>query len=455
MSEFIYHAPPGKTFLPYQKKAIKYASSGRGTLIADEMGLGKTIQAIGILNTLPSDWKCLIVCPAGLVPNWENELAEWRVESAPECTIVSYNKAERIRDAFFDVVIVDEAHYCKNLSAKRTQTVLSIARKASKVIALTGTPIENRPVEIWPLLLLVCPEQWDPPTAEGIRGPQDSNNRPGQGGNFWKFAQRYCDLKKTWYPGRNGGGYAWDFTGASNLDELQKKLRATCMVRRMKKDVLSELPAKRRQIIPLPSSADDSDLLPELSELTYESALAELTAGKAAFTEYSKRRHSQALEKVASAYRHISDTLDSVQKIVVFAHHTDVISELSAMFTAEQIDFVEFTGSTPDLHRRRAVERFQNDPSCRVFLGSIGAAGVGLTLTAASHVIFVELDPVPGRMSQAEDRCHRIGQKECVLVQHLVANGSLCARIAKLLVKKQAVISEAVDFLPGVECGAV
>jgi SWI/SNF-related matrix-associated actin-dependent regulator 1 of chromatin subfamily A len=198
----------------------------------------------------------------------------------------------------------------------------------------------------------------------------------------------------------------------------------------------------------LPSEGiDDDAILPDLSDSTYDDAVRKLISDKVLFAEYSKRRHTQALKKVDHAIRFIEDQLDGSQKIIIFAHHQDVIEKLEFAFVNTGVDTVVVTGKSHPADRHANVKRFQEDPNCRLFIGSIGAAGVGITLTASSHVIFVELDPVPGRMSQAEDRAHRLGQRNMVLVQHLVSHKSLCARMAKILVKKQAVLSAALDGL--------
>jgi hypothetical protein len=132
---------------------------------------------------------------------------------------------------------------------------------------------------------------------------------------------------------------------------------------------------------------------------------------------------------------------EPTKKIVIFVHHHDVTDALRKEFT----NCVVVDGRELLEARQAAVDKFQNDPKCQVFIGSIKAAGVGLTLTASAHVIFAELDWTPGNLSQAEDRCHRIGQRDSVLVQHLVLEGSLDARMARILVQKQEVIAEALD----------
>ena len=153
-------------------------------------------------------------------------------------------------------------------------------------------------------------------------------------------------------------------------------------------------------------------------------------------------RREVAEAKAPIAVDFIENALEDSAKVVVFAHHLVAIDLLVSELGDKA---VKLDGRDSLAHRQDAVDRFQTDPACRVFVGGIHAAGVGLTLTAASHVIFVELDWTPGNMTQAEDRCHRIGQKDSVLVQHLVFNESLDCRIAKRLVAKQDVIDRALD----------
>jgi SWI/SNF-related matrix-associated actin-dependent regulator 1 of chromatin subfamily A len=252
------------------------------------------------------------------------------------------------------------------------------------------------------------------------------------------------------------------------LDELQRTLRETVMVRRLKKDVLTELPPKRRQVIELPANglarvvekeqraearwAEEINRLKaerdfasaNADEAAYEAAIARLReARQAEFTELSRLRHEGAIAKLPKVVDHCLELLEAVDKLIIFAHHHDVVAGL--MDELKDFNPVRLTGEDSQAARDAAVQSFQNDPTTRVFVGSIQAAGVGLTLTAASTVVFAELDWVPGNMSQAEDRLHRIGQNDAVLVQHVVLDGSLDAKLAKTLVRKQAILDAALD----------
>ena len=451
-------APEGRAYLPFQRAGIAFASSRPASLIADEMGLGKTIEALGVINADPAIQRVLVVCPATLKLNWVREAERWLVRPAriaiatsqvwPDADVVIINydilhvHAAALAATAWDLLVADECHYAKNAKARRAKALYAI--RASRRLFLTGTPILNRPSELYPIVHALDSAAWP---------------------DFFGFARRYCAA----YQGRFG----WDFSGASHLDELQERLRGSIMIRRLKKDVLTELPAKRRQIIEVSANGaagvvererkgwaareaeterlrDAVELAKAGTEDEYKHAVEALQAGaRAAFTEMAKLRHDTALAKAPQVIAHIEDALEgSDGKIVVFAHHHDVVAAIAEALGSQA---VVLTGETPFPARQVAVDRFQSDPACRVFIGSITAAGVGLTLTAASHVVFAELDWVPANITQAEDRLHRIGQTQAVLVQHLVLDGSLDATMARRLVDKQEIIDRALDRLTAQE----
>ena len=466
--------PAGLAYLPYQVAGIQYATARRGTLIADEMGLGKTIQALGLINSDATIKRVLVVCPNSLRLNWSREARKWLVIDRPHIlvdkthlptadgpivAIVNYEKAtmSAIHSALmaqsWDLLIVDEAHALKTPSAKRTRAVLGAPRRktseavqglvhrARRACFLTGTPILNRPIEIQPLLGAIAPEHF---------------------GNFFAFGKRYA--------GAHQNRYGWDFTGATNLGELQQKLRASVMVRRLKRDVLADLPAKRRQVIVLASTGATKVVTAEakayearvglgLADLratadaahaagdaaAYEAAVAALQSGaRLAFAEMAHARHAVACVKAPMVIEHVQDLLDGgIEKVLVFAHHVDVVHMIADAFAEH--GSVRMLGETSIEDRQAAVDRFQSDPTCRVFVGGLTVAGTGITLTAAHHVVFAEIDWTPATIAQAEDRAHRIGQTEPVLVQHLVLDGSVDARMVSTIVEKQDLADRALD----------
>lgn len=170
-------------------------------------------------------------------------------------------------------------------------------------------------------------------------------------------------------------------------------------------------------------------------------------AGRIAFIEMSEARHKVALAKLPHVIEHLKDALEE-GAVVCFAHHRDIIAALKAEFP----DAVTITGDTPLAARQEAVDAFQAGRT-NLFIGNIQAAGVGITLTRSAHVIFAELDWVPGNLTQAEDRTHRIGQTASVLVQHLVLEGSVDAIMARKIIAKQEVIAKALDAETAVDFG--
>ena len=465
-------APAGLAYMPFQRAGIAYALARPHTLIADQMGLGKTIAALGIVNATPAAevQRVLVVCPASLRLNWQQEAEKWLVHKhlhpkviGPKnpmtgnesFLIINYDICSKHKDALrsvnWDVMICDEAHYMKNNRAQRSVAILGLTDKkkgidippvpAKRKLFLTGTPIVNRPNELHPLVAALAPTEF---------------------GNFWTFARRYCGAQQT--------RWGWDFDGATHLDELQDRLRETCMVRRLKKDVLTDLPAKRRSIIEIPANGKTRVIAAERKAAAlHEDTLAELkaavelakvsddpnvyaeaveklkAAAAAAFTEMSKLRRETAIAKAPLVAQHVRDSVEAGGKVVVFAHHHEVTDLL--MNALDDLGCVKLDGRDTDMHvRDAAVNAFQENDEVQVFVGGIKAAGVGLTLTASSHVVFSELDWTPAGMSQAEDRCHRIGQQNQVLVQHLVFEDSIDVRMARTLIEKQRIIDEALDM---------
>jgi SWI/SNF-related matrix-associated actin-dependent regulator of chromatin subfamily A-like protein 1 len=465
-------APAGLAYLPYQLAGIAALQTRSNVLLADEMGLGKTIQVIGLLNSDPALKRVLIVCPASLKINWLRELNKWLVKpraieiaegsefpADAEIVIINFDILTKHRKAMmmmaggWDLIVVDESHKIKNEKAQRTVALLGRWHRdpelrvpgvpAGKKVFLTGTPIVNRPNELWTTVRTLDPQ--------------------GLGSSFFTFMKRYCAGYQ--------GSYGWDFNGASNLEELQQRLRSGIMVRRMKDEVLKELPAKRRQVIMIPPTSAAAKGAVEAERrmfAKYEAAIAAAekaaqearargdrdgyraaikslhAANKIAFEDMARVRHDTAVAKIPEVIEHLEMVLEAQDKVVVFVHHHDVGHALEAAFPGAAV----ITGETKPADRITEQDKFQHDDNCRVAICSIMAAGVGLTLTAAQHVVFAELDWVPGNISQAEDRLHRIGQLGSVLVTHLVFDDSVDSIMAQTIINKQEVIEAAMDNRP-------
>jgi SWI/SNF-related matrix-associated actin-dependent regulator 1 of chromatin subfamily A len=347
----------------------------------------------------------------------------------------------RIDKRRWDLLIADESQMVKSPKASRTKALIGYKNRKTKeykppiaakyYLCLTGTPIMNRPKEIFTFLYLVDPSVL--------------------GANYYQFATKYCDAHM--------GKYGWDDTGASNLTDLQAKLRGRFMVRRLKRDVLTQLPPKRHQIIELPANGAEELVTKEKEIYEGHQALIQsletaLETGedadeirkklkqvrKTAFAEMAIVRHELGKQKVKVAMEQLQEAADD-HPIIVFAHHQDVLQAVVNHFGKEA---VLVDGNTPLKARQAAVDRFQQG-KVKVFAGNIQAAGVGITLTRSSHVIFLELSWVPAELAQASDRPHRVGQRESVLVQYLVFEDSLDSQMCEKLIAKQQVIDQALD----------
>ncbi len=424
---------------PFQHEGVEFIEGRKGrAVVGDEMGLGKTIQALAWLQFHPELRPAIIVCPASLKLNWLAEALKVTDErplvisgrprpgdsiSGHRVLIINYDIlgdwSDRLTALSAKVLVLDECHYIKNRKADRTKASMLLGKQIPHVLALSGTPIINRPVEFFNSLHLVD---------------------PGRFRSFWDYAHRYCGAKHN--------GFGWDFTGASNTAELNALLVKTCMIRRLKADVLQELPAKTRALQPM--SLDPAAMK------TYKVASARFLEWLASVNpeKVSAAERAEALTKIEAlkqlalkakldgAVDWIGNFLDCDGKLVVFATHKETIRVLRERFPEGSV-VVDGSTSLPD--RDVAVRRFQSDPDCRLLIGNLKAAGVGLTLTASSNTCFVELGWTPGEHDQAEDRVHRIGQKDAVTAWYLVAPGTIDEAILAMIDKKRKVLASVLD----------
>ena len=405
-------------------------------LLADEQGLGKTIQIAKLIEGVDSERRILIICPASLKLNWEKEMYNWCniervlqvqvvktskdwVDETARMVIVNYDLLTKehihsqLLKARFQLCVCDEAHYLKNAKAARTKAAAKIMKCIPNNIALTGTPVLNKPIELYSLLKCL--------KATHILKPYD---------NIRAYAYRYCSAYE--------GTWGFEMGGASNPAELNQRLRATIMIRREKSQVLSQLPDKSYQIVPLEADKTCREICANLSKLDIK--LLEEKPELGSVGEIAKLRHDLAMAKLEDCITHIECLLESKNKLVVFAHHKAVISKLQE--SLKDYGCVVFDGSTSASDKNAAVESFQKDEACRIFIGQMQSAGVGITLTAADTVVFVESSWVPGEVEQAVDRCHRIGQKNHVLAQFLTVSGSIDEIMLRAIAKKKNVINK-------------
>jgi SWI/SNF-related matrix-associated actin-dependent regulator 1 of chromatin subfamily A len=421
---------------PFQNVGVAHIEINKGrALIADEMGLGKTITAIAWLQLHPELRPAIIICPAFLKLNWEREINKWmpnpntcilkgtKTHTTREDIIIInydilYNWYPVLRKRNPKVLITDECHYYKSNNAKRTKAVKMLSKDIPNIIALSGTPIENRPIEIFNAISIINPKLFP---------------------NRWHFLQRYCNATYT--------GFGWDFSGASHMPELHHILSSTIMIRRKKADVLKDLPDKVRSFIPIELDNGKEYTTAEKDFISWVrkikgNAAAEKASNAKTFSSIEALKQLAVKGKLKQVKEWISDFLESGKKLVVFATHHFVIDELTKEFGNIS---VHVDGRVSLSIRQKAVDLFQNSKEVQLFIGNIDAAGIGITLTAASDVAFLELPWTPGRLSQAEDRCHRIGQKESVNIYYLLANGTIEEKIAKLIDNKRKVLDQVLD----------
>jgi len=469
--------------MPFQREGVRFAlAKGGRALIGDEMGLGKTVQAIAVAAAYRSEWPALIIAPSSLRDAWADALGEWlgvrgervlvvnsakdgsRIAAGPapphDFVIASYALVGKLRPvleaARFRVVILDESHYIKDAKVRRNEGVdgeggrattptlphpplllassqsqrtkdpVPLAQRAARCLLLSGTPALARPKELFQQLAALLP-------AAKLR--------------MRDFGERYCKAPPT----RFGGVY----DGATNLGELNRVLCAAAMVRRLKADVLTQLPPKRRQQVFLTLGAAEkkalSSLAGGLESARRAHAAAAARGGDPGALQGEERRavmdayHKTAQIKCKAVQAYVEELLLSGDKFLIFAHHTELLDAITFTLNKARVKFVRIDGSVASHKRQGLVGDFQAGADVRAAVLSITAAGTGLTLTGASVVVFAELAWTPGAIVQAEDRAHRIGQSRAVNVYYLHVRGSVDDAIWSTLATKLDAVGQAVD----------
>ncbi|NXB18664.1 SMAL1 protein, partial [Rhagologus leucostigma] len=422
------------SLMPFQREGVNFAISRNGRLLlADDMGLGKTIQAICIAAYYQQEWPLLVVTPSSVRFTWAEAFHRWLPSLSPGSTnvivsgkdnltgslinIISFDLLSRMDKQLkstFQVVIVDESHFLKNTKTARCQAAMPLLKAAKRVILLSGTPAMSRPAELYTQIAAVQPTFF----------PQ-----------FHSFGLRYCDARKM--------PWGWDYSGSSNLTELKILLEESIMIRRLKSDVLSQLPAKQRKMVVV---------APEGISAKTKAALA-AEAKKMAKGYKSKQQEKEALlvffsrtaeAKIRSVVEYILELLESGNnKFLVFAHHKIMLDAVAAELKKKHVEHIRIDGSTSSAERQSLCQKFQFSEKQAVAVLSLTAANMGLTLSAADLVVFAELFWNPGILIQAEDRAHRIGQTSSVNVHYLVAKGTADDYLWPMIQEKIKVLGEA------------
>ena len=426
----------------FQRAGVQYLLKQRRAFLADEQGLGKTVEA---LATIEADgaYPAIVVCPASLKLNWMREIGRWLPDrsaqmldgnrgalAAADLTVVNYDivagRLEALTPLAPRAVVLDESHYCKSPGAKRTQAAQRLCAAVPDeglILALTGTPVMNRPPELISQLRIL--------------------GRLGDFGSGAQFGQR--------------------FRGPGAHQRLHWHLRARCFARRLKAEVLPQLPAKTRAVVPVALDNEPDYRLAEQDVIawlrTQPLDLRQLDAKVAAALRAERLVRLNALKllaargKLRAALYWIHDFLSSGEPLVVFARHREIQHAVLERFP----DALHVLGEDSQRARDQAVRAFQGTESTanRLIVCSIEVAGQGITLTRSSNVAFLELDWTPAKHDQAEDRCHRIGQHDAVNATYVLAAGTIDETIATLLERKRAVIGAVTDGREEDEQGVV
>ena len=461
-----------KNLYRFQKQGIIFGIKKYSRLlIADEMGVGKTVQAIGLSCLYQKDWPVLVICPSSLKFAWRDEITLWLGEilKKDEVQVIKHSKNEfkedkkyyiisydlsvrmidKIIEKKFNYIIADEAHYLKSRSAKRTMSLTPILQRSKRVVLLTGTPILAKPMEIFSLLHILRPDKFK---------------------GFKEFGTRYCDPKMLPFG-------LIDWSGSSNSRELNSILNKL-MIRRLKKDVLSQLPPKKRQKIEIAtdskvikrlkifmekSSKKFEELLGtqiELDKLGINAEDINISNKKEKDSDNKSKDNEEEsiLNKFNKAYSmtgeaklpgirdYVNYLVDNSCKFLIFAHHSEVLDAIEDVIIDDKIGYIRIDGKVAIDKRQDLVNKFQTDEECLVAILSITACATGLTLTKASTVVFAELHFTPSIMIQAEDRAHRIGQDAgCVNIHYLVGEDTLDVLLFRKLNEKQNIVSTTLD----------
>jgi SWI/SNF-related matrix-associated actin-dependent regulator 1 of chromatin subfamily A len=420
----------GGELAPFQWAAVRYALDARRCFLADEQGLGKTVEA---LATLEADgaFPAVVVCPAALKLNWQREAGRWlphrsvaliegrvAVPASADITILNYEIVAAHREALGRrrprALVVDESHYVKNPQAKRTQAVRRLAGTVvdgGLRLALSGTPVLNHAEELVSQLRVI--------------------------GRLEDFG--------------SGAQFARRFRGDQSEERLHWHLRRRCFVRRLKREVLPQLPAKRQVVVPVALSNATEYRLAEEDVIAWLRSqpldLRELNAKIAATLRAQRLAQLGTLQRLAArgklgaALSWIADFLASGEPLVVFARHVEVQEALVARFP----DAAHLMGRDSAAAREAAVRAFQQPDGPQLLVGATRVAGQGITLTRASNVAFLELEWTPAMHDQAEDRCHRIGQHDAVTAWYLLAADTIDETMAELIQRKRGVIAAVTD----------
>jgi SWI/SNF-related matrix-associated actin-dependent regulator 1 of chromatin subfamily A len=442
----------GKKLFNHQEEGVKFLLSRRGCILADDMGLGKSITSI-VAALESGAKKILIVTTASAKINWEREIKVFDDQTAivegknwkeSKFTIINYDilknfhtldvkkqkKGEEMDEVIikrelvngnFDLIIIDEAHSIKDKDSNRGRIMEELSSSLSdvRIWLLTGTPISNRPMDFFNLLKIIKSKLTE---------------------NWLFFARRYCDAKKMYRTLKNGNKKQILITdGASNLEELADKTR-NLVLRRLKKDVL-DMPDK--MVIPMYYRMTYAEQT-EYNELWDNYVLKRNAIGKSSnvsqkdLIELILLRQFIANITINYTIEMVENAIEMGKKVIVFTTFTEELEKIQEHFGKLA---VTHNGKMSAKEKQHSIDEFQQNKKIKVFIGNIQSAGVAITLTEASVVIFNSFSWVPGINEQAEDRAFRIGQKNDVTVYYQLFEDTISNRMWETLNKKKQIIS--------------
>lgn len=461
--------PPGTKPRQYQHAGVEYHLARDHALFGDEPGLGKTIECITLSNALRAK-QTLVVCPASLRLNWEREVWRWStipnvkthpimsardgVNPAADYTIISYDLLRNgailraLLDLRWDHLILDEAHYLKDPRGnRRTKAICAedgLRSVVGRITLASGTILPNQPVECYNAIRLL---KWDAIDGASLETFRDT---------YYTYGEGFI-TSPYWGRDKHGGrvkmfGPHWSNrvrNVPTNLDDLRYRLRKHIMVRRLKKQVLKELPARQWHVFPIATTPGMRRAMKHPgwaeAERLYEMDPEGFARGIPVDGAISTARRLLGEEKALAVADYTEELLlEGAKKVIVAAWHRSVLTILRERL--EHLSLVYMDGSTSAINKQDAVDRFQADAGTRVILGQMQPLGEGWSLTAAQDVVLAEPHWVPGRNDQLLDRPHRIGQEGGMVTGHVpVVPDTLDERVMAIAVEKDQSIYQALD----------
>lgn len=464
-SEIKLSHPEGFGFRPYQERGVAKGLILKRFINGDEQGLGKTLQSLATIHAAALQgevvFPCLVICPSSTKINWKREWEMWTDRKAiilddkikdswhrfydismADVFITNYESLKKYfvktmpakghrrkssdivmdeRLSLIKSVIVDESHRCKNPSTLNAQLTLQICNEKEWVILLTGTPVVNKPVDLFPQLAII--------------------NRLKDFGGKKGFFERYCE-----------GG-----RGSANLKELNYFLNKYCFFRREKKDVAKDLPEKQRQTIlcDITTRKEYNKARDEFVSYLEQQGASDADIAKKLrgeiIVKMSELKKISAYGKLNEAKEFIHEVVDSGEKLIVFVVHHVIVDELKKEFP----EAVTVTGRDKDFEKQKSIDSFQNDSNVNLIICNIKAAGVGITLTASSRVAFIEYPWTYADCIQCEDRAHRIGQKNNVMCTYFLGQNTIDERMYELILQKRHVANTITGATDSIEMDMV